>query len=688
MTVLSIKALTISLYGFDPRAFADLNNAGSVACDCHTDKKTAQVRNYIPKIRGFYALSCSKEKTRACFVPRAVFSHRIQNRKNKETVYAVEVQQLRREAHYLRMVSTAHLDAFQVNTGICRQWLNKLQLVPSARPFVAEWRPWQQWRPEAEPTMRAVVDVFGVPWHVAQQLGTIDTLLYNPVEPSTLEPSPMPSYPSHEALVEHILLRADALKLGPIRVNQLSKGVFQITSKQTDFLPDPWTASEADLDRVMQEVNDEEEQRKQEQQLQLQEQLQQQQEQLQQGLRRLRRPRQLRQLRLRRRLRRVLQQLQQQLRLQQGEWQTSTKKDLLNIARWKHALEQRKIYSARLQRPHYMNDLPFYSVTEPLSPRPSWWFGDTPVHPRSYTSYLEASDEIAARLRKAFWESTDLTWSEAAWREEEIIGAIKSMKMLMEMPVRLWSPVFHVDRSEYECHVDCSEYEDSFDRDERSRGVPPLSLEIKWQPVVPEELRSDMHDLESKFHFEPLESWQVPPARVITDYQISSDAVNEAWKGTLRAMHRTRVMAFWYDERVMFVKDGQVVDKDELWSLASVFDELPQWTQDFTSGPAWDLLPDGVIAEVRDGVIAMPVEQSLPHKHWPRKTYRQVPSKIKEEIKESLKLPRTWKMRMTLKMTEMIPEDYTEEKARRQLRLRQEAFRRDRDANYEVAGKI
>ena len=121
--------------------------------------------------------------------PSITVSRRNISKGKEQAIYAVDVENPCRTARYRRSVSIAHLDVLEVNTGVCRQFLDSLKTVPLLRRFKTEWQQWRQWHPEAEPSMQHIVEIFGIPWHLAQQLGTIDALLFCSAQPSLLEPS-------------------------------------------------------------------------------------------------------------------------------------------------------------------------------------------------------------------------------------------------------------------------------------------------------------------------------------------------------------------------------------------------------------------------------------------------------------------------------------------------------------------
>ena len=271
--------------------------------------------------------------------PSITVSRRNVSKGKDEAIYAVDVEHACRAARYRRSVSIAHLDVLEVNTGVCRQFLDSLKTVPLLRRFKTEWQEWRQWHPEAEPSMRQIVEIFGIPWHLAQQLGSIDTLLFCSVQPSLLEASVRQvDEISPGDLMKHIKKRATLLRLSDSDLSVRKTGAIDcidITPKELSVMPDPWTATHEALAPY--------------------------------------------------------------LPVQQGG---ENRLECLNIARWKYALEQKEVYLKQLLRPGYGNDLPFFSLVTPL-PRRSWWFPDEPIAtatapvPDIASKLMEASWEAA-----------------------------------------------------------------------------------------------------------------------------------------------------------------------------------------------------------------------------------------------------------------------------------------------------
>eukprot|EP00435_Cladocopium_sp_Y103_P063637 s32_g25.t1 len=139
----------------------------------------------------------------------------------------------------------------------------------------------------------------------------------------------------------------------------------------------------------------------------------------------------------------------------------------LKFARWKFALQQRQSYLQHLPRPGYGNDLPFYSVVEPLKPalRCAGCLDDAPITPVPYSLAHPPVEEFHLKLREASRPAAKTLSVDV--QEFCRIQLVKSVKMSLAMPVQLW----------------CAEIEIYSEED------PSAPLEYDWVEVPPETLR-------------------------------------------------------------------------------------------------------------------------------------------------------------------------------------------------------
>ena len=109
----------------------------------------------------------------------------------------------------------------------------------------------------------------------------------------------------------------------------------------------------------------------------------------------------------------------------------------LQLARWKFALQQRQSYLPLLARPGCGNDLPFYSVVEPVKQlhRFIHFFDDAPDVPIPYCSAHPPVEDFQLKLQEASRPAESVSFDVQEFARIELL---KSVKMSLAMPVRLW----------------------------------------------------------------------------------------------------------------------------------------------------------------------------------------------------------------------------------------------------------
>mmetsp|Transcript_11980 Transcript_11980/g.14064 ORF Transcript_11980/g.14064 Transcript_11980/m.14064 type:complete len:188 (-) Transcript_11980:15-578(-) len=110
----------------------------------------------------------------------------------------------------------------------------------------------------------------------------------------------------------------------------------------------------------------------------------------------------------------------------------------LKLARWKFALQQRQSYLLHLVRPGYGNDLPFYSVVEPLKQLfPLVHLADdAPITAVPYDLAHPPVEGFHWRLKEASRPAHARAFDSI--QELARIQLVKSAKMSLAMPMRLW----------------------------------------------------------------------------------------------------------------------------------------------------------------------------------------------------------------------------------------------------------
>ena len=598
------------------------------------------------------------------------------------------MKQLRRG--YAWVSPQSHLDALLVNTGVARTCSRMFEAVP--RSFKVEWHSWPQWHPESEPGARASVNVFGVPWHLSMQLGVIDRLLFNPIEPLLKHQVPTKLPPERDVKAQ-ILERAMTFGLKDASV-KARPGGFQIDTHSKNTMPDPFTATRDLLEPFLVPL----------------------------------------------------------LQENPGEEEAC-----LQLARWKFALQQRRSYLPHLFRPGYGNDLPFYSVVEPLKPalRVLASANDAPMTPVPYSLAHPPAEEFHLKLREASQPAPKTLSREV----EEFcrIQLVKSVKMSLAMPVRLWcakictedfeedppapleydwvevSPdtlrVRNVKPAKLRWPCDAVPYcpytygiaqpgpmqiiaelrkllEDSYrgsveereasrisivksvkksfdglaegelvlwswscqseeesEKCQTSRDFPPLSAEmLRWREVEPSTLRAHFHHAdEPQLQFEPCEGW----AMFGKDDTCFDAGDSLAGHADPTADNEADRVAIPWNSDISGVA-WSVIPDHEIFGANEIASEIPEestsekllpWIMD--SGEAWESLPDGVIAadsELQD-----------PSRFW----------EWTDELRRKRNLPATWNN------VQLVPEDYTPEAALEQLHQRCEEYRAQRERFYE-----
>ena len=545
---------------------------------------------------------------------------------------------------------------------------------PAAKVFKVAWHSWPQWRPEGEPDWRGAVSIFGVPWHVSKQLGVVDSLLFSPIErPFALKCTGPTKLPPEQEMKDLFLKRAATFGFTNVSAMARADG-FQLHVPKKSLMPDPFSATADDLEPFLAPL----------------------------------------------------------LQENPGEEEAC-----LKLARWKFALQQRQSYLPQLARPGYGNDLPFYSVVEPLKQLfPLVHLADDAhITAVPYDLAHPPVEDFHRRLKEASRPVDAFAFDSI--QELARIQLVKSAKMSLAMPMRRWCG--EIEGSE-ETSVKWEELQPwallrGSTAERKGQRRWPSDLFPWWRPDSFSVAQPSLKQIVAKLR-KLSEVWHDMTINERNEREASRIAVIKSIKKSFERLTEDELvlwswnfdefdsspeaMVRWIEVEPSTLREHFDADNIEIpwnsdftgeaWSVMedgliaaddSGIENMSEerfaipWNNDFTGG-SWEVLPDGLIAadhgssneESEEWVLTVPWNCDCTGAAWVLlpdhviATDSDVDSSGRswewtDELRKKHKLPATWNN------VQLVPEDYTPEVALQKLHHRCEEFRLQRETHYE-----
>lgn len=560
--------------------------------------------------------------------------------KKDEPVYSVEVSKVVRgvcHLHRTRMSTPDALDAIGVNTRIVRKELRTLGKPESV--VNAEWMPWQKWHPDGQPWVRGRVAVYGVPWHTSMQLGVLDGALYTNAEPAACmqvgvldgalctnaEPAasteaskppesvsilprrpagPAPRVLGKEDISKSIAERGKRLGLESLEATALDDGTFSCedNNEEVPRLRDPFEASKQELEEHWKKAMSD--------------------------------------------------------AIQSNEGSYITDEEIAAMARWHFAKAARAEHLKVLPRPGYWQDMPFYSVVEPLAKRKTGYMEGPVPFPKQ-----PGDNEVPSTLEKlSALSGQSRDYDDMVEAEEQRMAFVKSIKWSADMKLPLW-------RAE---------------RLERDGPGPTF----RWVKVDKDELRDELHYVNDP----PLEHTVEQLFSDMDPHTLDTDVADyEGWRDGLRGLQDDED---WNEEWWEAHEMDDARDREPLWEEAFLEEDRELWVlslrapdpersrqllegQDapwddewYKAKPAWYPLPDSVMNKGDEGELDNVVAKEMPSEE-----------KL-AALRQRRNLPEAWAFEI------LIPDDYSPDVAAHQLEARRATLRAQWTLEYDARAEL